>query len=233
MDLVTPESAGYIKPNAAIALILHYVGSEFEAKQVIADGLHSGKVACVAEYIWETNVGDIYGDWTPRKHGDFLYEHDAEISGDFWSESLQWPKDTNHWRWDKSEFVIFTSTEDDDRLARIYFKNVRLLKKDVMSLVGRSNRSGGPKPDRERWALFWINILQKYTANFDWTTFDSPQELKRAFLDANSHDGAFSDNNIDFAVAMAWEYLVKRSARERLRSGLSVVSDQSLSDPQD
>lgn len=233
MKVVTPESQGFITPNAAIALIIHYVGSEYEAKQVIADGLRSGRIFCVAEYVWQTNVGDIYAEWTPRKHGNFIYENDIDISNAMWAGSVQWPKDVMHWRWEKSEFVIFTSLEEEDKLERIYFKNIRLSKKDVLTLVGRSNKSGGPKSDRERWAIFWINILVRYTPEFDWTVYDSPAELKRAFMAVNNHDGAFADNNVDFAVAMAWEYVVKRCARDRLRSGLSVVSEQSLCDDED
>lgn len=225
---------GLMSPTEAIGEILHYAGSEFAAKQVLADGLRSGKLRIVADHVWETDVGDINEDWIPRRHGDRIYHENVELEPGFLSSSVQWPRDLAYWRWDKGEFVIIISPDDEwGRFSRVYIQGALLVRHEVMALVGRSSRSGGPKSDRERWAMFWINVLWDFTGeDFDWTQYGSPSELKIAFLSANedaaNEPGArgrktmFADSNIDFAVELAWKHLVKRAAREAIREQLDL-----------
>lgn len=226
MNIITPEDEGYIKPQVALDLIVHYAGSEYQAKNIISDALRSGKINCMAQYVWRSDRADIREEWKPVRCKNYEFWKDQHFTGAMFAESLQWPKDTTFWKWEKAEFVILMSDEFSDRQIYLFMKNIRLLKSDVLGLVGRSSRSGGPKSDRERWALFWINILYDFTKNnFDWTVFDSPQDLKNAFVASNDSaeavhttKGPFNENNIDFAVEIAWEHLVKRAAGSRLRA---------------
>ncbi|MFS0770797.1 hypothetical protein [Sphingomonas sp. 1P08PE] len=232
----THDNDGLISPREAIAKIIHYVGSELEAKQVLADGLRSGKARLVAAYMWETDVGDVQDEWVPRRRKGFDYDEDVEIHSSYFTASMQWPKELLDWRWDNAEFVVYNTPGHDPKLNRCYFKGVRFVEEDVLKLVGRSGRSGGPKSDRERWAMFWINVLWDFTgANYDWTQYETPYELKQALLSANE-DAAnepgvrgdktmFADSNIDFAVELAWKHLVLRSAREAIRADLASVSE--------
>ncbi len=232
----THDNDGLISPNDAIAKIIHYVGSELQAKEVLADGLRSGKARLVAAYMWGTDVGDVQDEWIPRQRKSFDYDEDVEIHASYFTSSMQWPRDMLDWRWDDAEFVVYYTPEHALKINRCYFKGVRFVEEDVLKLVGRSSRSGGRKSDRQRWAMFWINVLWDFTGgNYDWTQYETPYELKQALLSANedaaNEPGArgdktmFADSNIDFAVELAWNHLVLRAARESIRANLASVSE--------
>jgi hypothetical protein len=210
-----------VTPQAALDLIFPLVGTEVLAKEVIADGLRSGRVRCDAKFVWGSSTGDLRNEWLPRKHPSYIYGEDVELMPDFWRESQQWPTELAHWRWDNGEFVLFVSNIDEDRLHRTYLKGVVMDRRDILALVRRRTRAGvgGKTPDRERWAAFWTAVLFKATGDtFDWTQFDDPQELKAKLIEGSEDgwsDGVPSDcswhaNNFDNVLPVIWDGLVKR-----------------------
>lgn len=222
MNLAKVRDDGLVTPSEALALIVHYVGTEYIAKQVIGDGLYCNKITTVADLVWETDLGDISDEWIPRRFLDNMYEEDVELEPGCFAGSAQWPAEMVHWRWDTGDFVLFLSDPDADRLTRIHMRGVQFVRKDILALVGRNNRkgAGGPKPDRERWTEFWISVLYGVSKeSFDWTQFDNPHQLKVQLQKWS--DDLWTDNNLDGVVSDVWKGLVQRCAAERKHGRVS------------
>lgn len=211
----------FISPNDAIAAIIQYAGNEFQAKQVISDGLLSGKVRAIADWMWERTGGDPDSDGEALRRGGRSIEQDIEIHPDSWKSSRTWPAELRYWNWEEGNFVVCLTDPEDDRPIRGYFHGVRLLRDNILALVGRTARTGagGPKSDRDRWARVWIEIVLNTSRGYDWTKFENRYQLRQEI--ASWCDDEFSESTLSVAVEKVWENIVLRRAAENRADDLA------------
>jgi hypothetical protein len=217
----------YVTANDAVSYIAGHVGSRYQARLLIADALHCGDIITTADKIWSVSDIDPTDDWGELISGAELLYENVELPADYWMASSRWPEETRHWRWKEGNFLLNISDADVDPFIGEALENVQFDHRQVMALVGKTERSGagGRKPDVERWAMFWTNFLYDCTNDFfDWTKFENKRQLKLAML--ASSPSLFADSAVDKAVDVAWNGLVLRYSRERLDMIHARVSEE-------
>lgn len=206
----------HFRPDEAVEYISAHAGNRYQARLMIADALHSGDLICYAEKVWEASDIDPTHPWETITSDAKLIGEDVEVSSSTWKSSFCWPDETRYWDWRSGNLLINVSEDPIEFFYALLLQNVQFDRKSVMALIGRTERTGagGPKPDKVKWANFWINFLADCTGDhFDWTQFETKRQLKQAML--GSSPDLFSDSNVDFAVDLAWERLVLQQSRER------------------
>lgn len=207
-----------LSPSEAVRRIAEHVGSQFQARQIIADALHSGDLVASADAIWEISDIDPTDPWPTLLENATSLGSDVELQPDSWQASYCWPEEVRYWRWKEGNFLVNLSENPIEMFSGIALENVSLERRAVMSLVGRTDRtgSGGRKVDKERWSEFWINFLYDCAGDLcDWSQFENKHQLKQAML--GSSPDLFADSNVEPKIVdLAWNGLVARQARERL-----------------
>lgn len=215
----------------ALEYIADHTGSKFQARSTIIDAMHAGDLTTTARKMWYVSDIDPTDEWCEITKKAQLEFEEIELPSDFWTASCQWPEETRHWRWKEGNFLLNASEADVDPFYGQALEGVEFDFREVMKLVGKSERSGagGRKPDKERWAKFWINFLYDVSADlFDWGQFENKKQLKQAMMRGRNRD-IFAPNNIDFAVDLAWTELVERSRLEDTGTKRNRVGDELMS----
>lgn len=219
-EIVEFEDCDLITPAEAVSRITGYLRSDMEARQILADSLHTGKITAYVDKVFIVEEFVPTDPWEDIIKLGELNAKSSALDRDCFRVSPTWPDETRFWDWDKGNLIVCTSDDPAVFYSGYLLEGVHLRQSEVMPIVGHSNRkgSGGPKTDLARWSEFWSRFIYELVGDrYDFVEeFNNRNQLRQMFLSVNEGmSQPFSGNSFEKAVEVAWEQLVVRQASER------------------